>query len=225
MPKKGLGDFIHSLVMEDDGDEAPKSAPAAPVAAAPIAAPAASPVMDFSAAIASAAAEPADDKAMALINSKVFGQASSYTIFQKMWETLGKPTDFTVALKALQVTNPAITPVAVLADIQKHLAALDAAEKAAEADFKAAADQRLGAKDAEIKRLTDLNEQAKAEIERHTKETGERIGQIAQLTQDRATDEQKIASTKAKTLAAEAVVRTQLQTQLQVFTALAGAQG
>lgn len=214
----GILDAAKSLVLEEEpGDVTENAAPAKAAAAAP-AAPAAN--TPFVAAISAAGGEPADEKTLGIIQGQVFAQPSKYTTFMKMWETLGKPADVTVALKALQVTDPSITPAAVLADINAHLKSLDEVAAKAAADFDAAAGQRLGAKDAEIEQLTAANKHAQEEIERHQKETAERIGKIAQLSQERANDEGAIARAKAKTATAEGLVRSQLQTQQQVFSAL-----
>lgn len=168
--------------------------------------------------------EPVDDKILAVINDGVFtdidGRTSRFLMFQKMFETLGRPIDPTIALKALQVNDPSFTPANILQDILAHQKLLDAVTATADQDIQEAATERLGGADAKIKQLQEANQQAQAEIERHQKETSERIGKIAECQTQRATDEAAISRAKSRTDSAASSVRAQLQGMQQLFTNL-----
>ena len=168
--------------------------------------------------------EPVDDKILAVINDRVFtdidGRTSRFLMFQKMFETLGRPIDPTIALKALQVNDPSFTPANILQDILTHQKLLDAVTATADKDIQEAATERLGGADAKIKQLQEANQQAQAEIERHQKETSERIGKIAECQTQRATDEAAISRAKSRTDSAASSVRAQLQGMQQLFTNL-----
>ena len=168
--------------------------------------------------------EPVDDKILAVINDGVFtdidGRTSRFLMFQKMFETLGRPIDPTIALKALQVNDPSFTPANILQDILAHQKLLDAVTAKADQDIREAATERLGGADAKIKQLQEANQQAQAEIERHQKETSERIGKIAECQTQRATDEAAISRAKSRTDSAASSVRAQLQGMQQLFTNL-----
>jgi hypothetical protein len=160
--------------------------------------------------------------AMKAVTDGVFvpinGRPSRYVIFSKIYETVGHNPQ--TALMTMQAMDPSITAKTILDDISSHLSLLDQVTASAEATFIRVATERLGGADQKIKELTTLNEQAQAEIARHQKETGERIGQISQLQNERATDEAQIGQAKAAAIAAEGVVKSQLLTAQTILSTI-----
>jgi hypothetical protein len=228
---KGFLGSIMSELMDDDGkgDDKSKAAPAQ--ASAPAPAPIIAPTMPYTFGTTAAGAtapgpgimmpEPLDEKAVAAVNDGVYGGSEShYVHFVKVWQTLGSPVDPTIALKTMQAMDPNITAQAILTDINGHLARLDKVAADAEGAFQAAAQERLGSADQTLAQLQSDNEKAAAEITRHQQETADRIAQITQVTQQRATDEGAIAAAKRKTEAAEAAVKQQLMNMQTLFSRL-----
>jgi chromosome segregation ATPase len=101
-----------------------------------------------------------------------------------------------------------------------HLQRLDGVAAKAATDFEAAAQERLGGADAQLTQLQQANDAATAEIARHQKESAERMTQMAQIQQQRATDEQAIGRAKAKTEAASASVKQTLMSMQAMLSSL-----
>jgi len=223
-----LGESIAHELFEDDG-KTPAAKPTATPAPAPMAPPAPTGTMPYTFGTGSdpalssipGAAEPLNADAVKAISDAVFVDLptgkSKYLTYQNMATALGHPADPSVPLKALQVSDPNISVAAIATDINAHLALLDQITAKAEADFAAAAAEKLGGADKQIQALNDANANAQAEIARHQQETTDRIAQIAQLQQQRAADEVAINRAKAQTQAAEAAVKTSLLGAQQVF--------
>jgi hypothetical protein len=232
MAKSGKGGFLDRIkheLMEDDGatESAGKTLTSGTPVAAPSTAPIIAPTMPYTFGVTPAAGpEPADAETLKLVTDGVFGSnlnghPSRYLMFKKMYEALGKPANPGIALTALQVSDSSITPGGIAEDIQSHLTLLDGVGKQADSDLQAAATQKLGEADDKIKSLSEQNEVAKSEIERHQHETNDRIGQIAQLQADRANSVAAIARANARADSAEASVRSELQAMQQLFSSIA----
>jgi hypothetical protein len=170
------------------------------------------------------APEPLNQDAVNAISSAVFVDLptgkSRYLTYQNMAAALGHPSDASVPLKALRVSDPNISVAAIATDINAHLALLEQVTAKAEADFVAAAQDKLGNADKQIQALNDANANAQSEIARHQKETTDRIAQITQLQQQRAADEVAINRARSQTQAAEAAVKTSLLSAQQIFANL-----
>lgn len=224
-----LGESLAHELFEDDG-KAAKPAPTATPAPTPVAPP---PVIsgttpytfgtgaDPALSSIPGAPEPLNEDAVKAISSAVFVDLptgkSRYLTYQNMATALGHPADPSVPLKALQVSDPSMSVGAIATDINAHLTLLDQVTAKAEADFAAAAQDKLGGADKQIQALNDANANAQAEIARHQQETTDRIAQIAQLQQQRSADEVAINRARAQTQAAEAAVKTSLLSAQQVF--------
>jgi len=174
------------------------------------------------------APEPVDPKVFEMVSGGVFidiaegakSRPSRYMMFSKMWDALGRPADANVPLRAMQVNDSSITPVAVLKDIDAHLKLLDGVAANAATELDNAAAQKLGGADQQLAALTQANEAAAREIERHTKETAERNTQAIAIQTQRATDEANINRAKSRTQAAVDMVRAQLQGARNLFATL-----
>jgi len=163
-----------------------------------------------------------DSEALKFVREGVYaetisGRPSRYITFLRMYEAVGR--NAAVALNALKVTDPSITPASVVADIDQHEQLLANFVERASGEMKALADGTVGQSDKEVEHLRKLNADAKAEIERHTRETAERDARIGTITTERAEHEAKLARARKRTSDAENAVRAELAQMKQTLSA------
>lgn len=212
----GIAKSIRDEVMDsgpDMGEPLDASAPNTPIPLQTIPIPSAMPAPGST----PVAAEPVDPEALKQVQAKVFGVATHLTPFQKMREALGNPADLNVVFRALQVTEPGLTPAVMAQDIDTHLQLLAEYERQSIQDLDAEAKSRLGTRDTEIADLTQKNTDAAAEIARHTRESTQRSDRIKTLQAEKSEEEAKIQRGRNRSAGAAQVVRTQLETLKRSF--------
>lgn len=223
--RKSMIDKLAGFVIESDDEQsaAPAAPPQGSMAASLISpmpqAPSMAPIV---AAVSNPAQEPVDPEALATVKQQVYaqtvaGRASNFIFFLNMWEALGRPTDLTGVTKALQVTNPNMTPQAILADIDQHIMLLDGAAAHAKHAFDSMAAEKLGGNDTEITTLTEANQHAVREIERHNAEIAQRTQRLQALQTERAETEGKLTRARQRATDAEGVVRAELASFKQML--------
>ena len=227
--KKSILKSLTDALVESDEKETAAPAPAAaiqptpgmamafglpttPVSTAPVvAAPAAPSTADI------------DPEALQTVKTAVYaanvaGRPSKFILFLNMWERLGRPADPNMAIGALNVTIPDLTTQTVVADLDQHTILLDNTAAAAKQTFDTISTQRLGGNDAEIDQLLAADKAADDEIARHTREKAERSARLTALTTERSETGAKLDRARARTTAAEALVRTELTTMKQILS-------
>lgn len=163
-----------------------------------------------------------DPEALQTVKQQVYvqtvgGRASNFILFINMWEALGRPADPNIAVGALRVTNPNMSSQEILSDIDQHLMLLDNTATTAKHAFDSMASQKLGGNDTEIKALSEQNENAVREIERHQAEIAQRTQRLQALQTERADTEAKLTRARQRTTVAEGVVRSELASMKQLL--------
>lgn len=222
----GLGDLGQKLVAElsepEDGKARPPSAHAPEVSTPATYSPA--PVMSIPQVVA------ADSEAVDMVSQQVLvdmvkGHKSRYLSFVRLFDKLApqipnETARATAAVSAMQAMDDTITAQAIMEDINAHLGLLDSVHASADHDAQTALQSMVGAKESEIADLQSQNQKATEEIARHQSEISQRNTRIAAAQQERADAEAKIARAKGRADAAELTLRTQLQNQLRLVSAL-----